>query len=82
MAALTIRNIPDEIHRALRVRAAQHGLSTEAEVRLILSNTITAEPRLRLGDSLMRLGQQIGFSDNDIDHLVTSREPATPMSFE
>ena len=33
MAMLTVRNIPDEVHRALRVRAARHGHSMEAEVR-------------------------------------------------
>ena len=33
MAILTIRNVPDDVHRALRVRAARHGRSTEAEVR-------------------------------------------------
>ena len=32
MAMLTARNVPDEVHRALRVRAAQHGRSMEAEV--------------------------------------------------
>ena len=31
MAMLTVRNLPDDVHRALRVRAAQHGHSTEAE---------------------------------------------------
>ncbi|MDK1494618.1 plasmid stabilization protein, partial [Sinorhizobium sp. 7-81] len=30
MAILTVRNVPDEVHRALRVRAAMHGRSTEA----------------------------------------------------
>ncbi|MFN7352325.1 MAG: FitA-like ribbon-helix-helix domain-containing protein, partial [Burkholderiales bacterium] len=35
MAMLTVRNLPDDVHRALRVRAAQHGRSTEAEVREI-----------------------------------------------
>ena len=33
MAMLTVRNLPEEVHRALRVRAAQHGHGTEAEVR-------------------------------------------------
>lgn len=36
MAMLTVRNLPDKVHRALRVRAARHGRSTEAEVRAIL----------------------------------------------
>ena len=33
MAILTVRNVPEDVHRALRVRAAQHGRTTEAEVR-------------------------------------------------
>jgi len=36
MAMLTVRNLPDEVHRALRVRAARYGRSMEAEVRQIL----------------------------------------------
>lgn len=36
MAMLTVRKLSDEVHRALRVRAAQHGQSMEAEVREIL----------------------------------------------
>jgi plasmid stability protein len=36
MAAITIRNLSDETHQALRVRAAEHGRSTEAEIRAIL----------------------------------------------
>lgn len=37
MATLTIRNLPDHVHSALRLRAAQDGLSVEAEVRNILT---------------------------------------------
>lgn len=33
MGTLTVRNIPDEDLSALRVRAAEHGRSMEAEVR-------------------------------------------------
>ena len=33
VAMLTVRNSTDEVHRALRVRAAQRGHSMEAEVR-------------------------------------------------
>jgi plasmid stability protein len=40
MAILTVRNVPDDVHRALRVRAAQHGRSTEAEVREILAAVV------------------------------------------
>nr|WP_275668108.1 Arc family DNA-binding protein [Nitrincola tibetensis] len=33
---LTVRNLPDEVHKALRIRAAYNGRSMEAEVRQIL----------------------------------------------
>ena len=36
MAAVTVRNLPDEVHRRLRMRAARRGRSMEAEVRAIL----------------------------------------------
>jgi antitoxin FitA len=43
MATLTIRNVPEETHKALRVRAALAGRSVEEEVRRILAEH--AEPR-------------------------------------
>ena len=33
MPAVTIRNLSEETHRALKLRAAHHGRSTEAEIR-------------------------------------------------
>ena len=36
MAQLTVRKLPDEVLRALKIRAARHGRSAEAEHRLIL----------------------------------------------
>ncbi len=37
MATLTIRNLPEEVHSALRVRAAQAGRSMEEEVRVMIA---------------------------------------------
>lgn len=37
MATLTIRDLDDEIRDKLRIRAAEHGRSMEAEVREILA---------------------------------------------
>ena len=34
MSVVTVRNLPEETHRALKLRAAQHGRSTEAEISL------------------------------------------------
>ena len=42
MAQLTVRKLPDEILRALKIRAAQHGRSAEAEHRLILMRALRA----------------------------------------
>jgi antitoxin FitA len=84
MAMLTVRNLPDEVHRALRVRAAQHGRSTEAEVREILENAVKPESRLRMGEALAALGRKIGLTDEDFevfDH-VRDAAPAEPMRFE
>jgi antitoxin FitA len=40
MAAITIRNIDDEVKNRLRLQAAQHGRSMEQEVREILMRAV------------------------------------------
>lgn len=84
MAMLTIRNLPDEVHRALRVRAAENGRSTEAEVRDILASAVKPAARIRMGEALQALGREIGISDADVEAIVQSREkrPAEPLTFE
>jgi antitoxin FitA len=44
VATLTIRDLDDELRQRLRVRAAEHGRSMEAEVRAILREVLTAAP--------------------------------------
>ena len=84
MAILTVRNLPDEVHRALRVRAAHHGHSTEAEVREILASAVKPETRVRVGDALAALGRTIGLTHEDIEILDRVRDstPAEPLKFE
>lgn len=43
MAKLNIRNLPDEVHAKLRIRAAQAGRSMEAEARHILTMAVLTE---------------------------------------
>jgi antitoxin FitA len=83
MAVLTVRNLPDEVHRALRVRAAQHGHSTEAEVREILAVAVKPETRTRLGDALAGLGRKVGLTNEDVEALDELRKnaPAEPLRF-
>lgn len=42
MASLTIRNLPEKVRNKLRVRAAQRGLSMEAEARAILTSAVAS----------------------------------------
>lgn len=79
MAALTVRNLPDAVHRALRIRAAQHGRSTEAEVRAILEAAVKPPRRLTMGDALSAMSRQYGLTDQDLA-LERSRTPAEPLA--
>ncbi len=82
MAVLTVRNVPDEVHRALRVRAAAHGRSAEAEVREILSAALVPTGRILLGDALASLGRDLALTDDDIAALdaVRDQTPAEPLT--
>lgn len=42
MAAISVRDLDEEVAARLKVRAARHGRSMEAEVRTILTDTLTA----------------------------------------
>jgi len=77
MPVLTVRNLPEEVHRALRLRAAEHGHSTEAEVRAILASAV--KPTLRMGDALAKLGRKAGLTDADLASLQRDKTPANPM---
>ena len=84
MAMLTVRNLPDEVHRALRVRAAQHGHSMEAEVRGILASAVNPEGRVKLGSLLADLGRRAQLTEEEfaVFEQVRSKAPASPVSFE
>ncbi len=58
MISVTVRNLPEATHRALKMRVAQHGRSTEAEIRLILENAVA--PKIGLGSALLAIGQTWG----------------------
>ncbi|QQS00444.1 MAG: plasmid stabilization protein [Austwickia sp.] len=78
MAVLTIRNVPDEVHRALRQRAAQHNRSAEAEVRAILSAALLPSQRVLLGDALASLGRDLEITDDDVALLEDMRDAPAP----
>ncbi|MBS0454648.1 MAG: Arc family DNA-binding protein [Proteobacteria bacterium] len=86
MPAVIIRNLPEETHRALKLRAEQHGRSTEAEIRDILEATVRPAARIRMGSALSRLSQDAGLTNEDLDALRIEidhgKRPAEPMDFE
>ena len=84
MAMLTVRNLPDEIHRAIRARAAQHGRSMEAEVRDILAASVAPENRTKLGSLLAEVGNQARLTDEEFEALdqVRDRTPAQALDLE
>ena len=83
MPAVTIRNLSDETHRALRVRAAHHGRSTEAEIRDILEAAVRPSQRIKLGSLLVDIGREADLSDSDVEALQErDNTAAEPMTFE
>lgn len=75
MAMITVRNLSDETYRALKARAADHGHSTEAEIRAILDDAVAPLDRVRLGSLLAGIVTPLGHVDLERDP-TTSEPPA------
>lgn len=84
MRSVTVRNVPDEVHRAIRMRAAQHGRSVEAEMRAILESAVKPQGRVKLGSLLAEVGRKIKLTDEEfaIFESVRDRTPARAARFE
>lgn len=80
MASITVRNIKEEIHRALRVKAATHGRGTEAEIRIILENAVRSSGLIKLGSLLAEIGREVGGVDLEIERDKTPTEPMRLVS--
>ena len=66
MTTLTIRNVDPALKEELRVRAARHGRSMEAELRQILKEALGGEkPRAEpnLAEAIRRRFQPLGGAD-------------------
>ena len=55
MAQLMVRNLPDEVVKALKQRAAKHNRSAEQEHREILQSVLRGPRRLRLAEVLEKM---------------------------
>lgn len=79
MPAVTVRNLSTEVHRALKLRAAQNARSTEAEIRVILEEAVSPRTRIKIGSELAAFGQRFGGIDLEI---ARDRRPTEPAAFE
>jgi plasmid stability protein len=79
MPAVTIRNLSEEVHRALKLRAVQNARSTEAEIRVILEEAVSPKTRIKIGSELAAFGRRFGGIDLDI---ARDQGPTEPAVFE
>lgn len=79
MTAITIRKLPAEAKQRLRMRAAAHGRSMEAEARTILLEALDQTQRMDISwiERLIALGQDEG----GVELVVLDDEAATAASF-
>lgn len=67
MAAITVRNLDDHVKQRLRVRAARHGRSMEAEVRAIIVEAVgVADEPKNLLVALREAAMDVGGVDLDL----------------
>jgi plasmid stability protein len=84
MPSVTVRNVSDEVHRAIRVRAARHGRSIEAEMRDILETAVRPPGRVKLGSLLSDIGRKLKLTEDEFAILegVRDKSPARTASFK
>lgn len=66
MADISIRNLDDGVRERLRVRAAEHGRSMEAEIRAILEEAVRARPGEGLVGGLIAAAASSGGVDLEV----------------
>ena len=76
MATLTIRGIDDELRDRLKVRAAQHSRSMEAEVREILAGALAGgSNEVGLGSRIRQRFDAVGGVELDVADRVERPRP-------
>lgn len=72
MAAISVRGLDEDLAVRLKMRAARHGRSMEAEVRAILTESLveTADDRPNLGQAIQESFAELGGVALDIPDRV------------
>ena len=76
MPSMTVRNLSEDLHRRIRLYAAEHGLSAEAAVRRLLDEA--TRPAERLGDVVVAYAPALAV---DFPETPQDRTPVTPADF-
>lgn len=79
MATLTIRNVPEDLHRALKKRAKQNrrSLNQEAIAELTAFSELTTDPKIaeiEARDRMARAGEQIDALRKSMPRFLTAEE--------
>lgn len=77
MASIMVRNLDEDVKRRLRVRAARHGRSMEAEVRAILEESVRQQDNF--AEALMGAFGELGGVELDLP--ARTARPR-PMAFD
>ena len=79
MAALTVRGLDDGVRERLRVRAARHGRSMEAEIRAILTDSVTdVDNEQGLFSALVDRFRELGGVDLELPPRTRARAAELP----
>ena len=73
MPAVTVRNISEATHRAIKQRARLRGVSAEAEIRTILEEAVHPPERVKLGTKLYEWSRSFEGADLDIQRVQPPR---------
>jgi plasmid stability protein len=73
MASIMVRNLDDDVKRQLRMRAARHGRSMEAEVRAILEESVHQQDNL--AEALMGTFGELGGVELELPERATQLRP-------
>ena len=81
MPAVTIRKLSADTHRALKLRAARHGRSTEAEIRVILDHAVRPATAASLAQELAAFGREFNVT-TEFDNLRDPAPAGSTVTFE
>lgn len=74
MANMTVRNLPDDVHRRVKFLASQRGISAEAFARELLDET--TRPQVKLGDLVVSYAQGLDVDFPDVERSDETFEAA------